>query len=316
MKNVIWNASNSLRHTKVTNYSDIILNLAIYKILVDFKNEADYLRESHKITEYISKIDHKKLMDSSDFVNEINEQLGEIGISFDKSKQIEDTDYRNVLNDIYEIDFSKDIIRGEYLEISKKLNEIKNLVNKDKRSSGSIATPSSINQIIGDILEVKEGETLLDPCCGSGFMLLTVGKETKGIYGQEINREAGNLGKINLLISNKDGKIEFGDSLEEQNFSEADVVISNPSFGIRKVMESDPAYLNWGVPSKTGGDMHFLSIVLSFMKDRGAIVVPEGVLFRGGKESVVRENIIKDNLIEGVISLPSNIFSHTSSINF
>jgi type I restriction enzyme M protein len=119
------------------------------------------------------------------------------------------------------------------------------------------------------------------------------------------------MAKINLLIANKDNsKIFMENSLLTPQFKKADVVVCDPSFGLRENYYIKDC-LKWGEPSKSGMDLYFLSLILYYMKDRGAIISPEGVLFRSGKDGEVRENIIKENLIEAVISLPGGVFQNT-----
>ena len=219
-----------------------------------------------------------------------------------------------LLDLIQEFDFTKDITRGNYQDIVNKVFLILNYLSEQNGQQGSEnTTPQIINIIIKEILSMQNSETLLDPCFGFGSLAITVGQNSKRIYGQEKNIEAYSIGKLNSLIANKDNYIEMEDSLINCN-SSADVVVCNSPFSMKAYnIEHYPLdYLKWGNPPIGNADYNFISLVLDKMNDRGAIIVSDGVLFRGSKELEIRKNIINDNLIDGIISLPGGVFKNTS----
>ena len=296
---------------------ELLYILTTYKIMVDFKKEEEYLREPHIITNYIQNIDIKKL-EKNPYFSELIYQLEPLEIYNLVSKLDIDNQEDFIKEIIYyldDLDFSKDIARGNYKAVTEKFYAIQNWIfNKYSRFNEMASTPDIINALLKNILNVKETETLLDPCIGTGKLALEVGENAKQIIGQEINSLSYEIIKINMLIANKDNtKIFMGDSLLENKFKEADVIISNNPFGLRlNRYDNIPLeYLKWGEPSKSGMDLHFLSLILYYMKDRGAIISPEGILFKSGKDGEVRKNIIEENLIEAVISLPTGIFDYT-----
>ena len=305
------------RKSSLYKTSEFLYILTTYKIMVDFKKEEEYLREPHIITNYIKNIDIEKLKKNPSF-SELIYQLEPLEIHNLISKldiDNQDNIIKEVIDYLDELDFSKEIARGNYQAVTENFYNIQNWIFSKYAKFGDMAsTPDIINNLLKNILNIKENETLLDPCIGTGKMALVIGESSKQITGQEINRLSYEITKINMLIANKDNsQIFMGDSLLESKFEKADVVISNNPFGLRlSRAENTPLeYLKWGEASKSGTDLYFLSLILHYMKDRGAIISPEGILFKSGKDGEVRGNIIKENLVEAVISLPTGIFDYT-----
>ncbi len=297
----------------------LIHQLLIYKIMVDFKHEEKYIRDEHIMQRYLENINFNNLINSTDNISyELHKQMRDIlddeRINFEEIIDLSVNIMHQLLNLIQEFDFTKDIVRGNYQDIVNKVFLILNYISEQNGQQGSEnTTPQIINTIIKEILSVKNSETLLDPCYGFGSLAITVGQNSKVIYGQEINTETYGIGKLNNLIANKDNYIKMEDSLINCNNS-ADVVVCNSPFSIKayNIEQHHLDYLKWGNPPVGNADYNFISLVLDKMKDRGAIIVSEGVLFRGGKEGEIRKNIIKDNFIDGIISLPGGVFKNTA----
>lgn len=198
--------------------------------------------------------------------------------------------------------FNQEIDRGQYNLISLKIIQM-----LDKYTSIVFTTPEIIGDIFSKILRVKPNETCFDFAYGKGKLALQVGN-TK-IYGMEKNEYNKETANLLLKISNKEGEVIQGDSLEDE-IKEADVVISDPPFRLNILPKDNKEYLKWG-SSLRSSDLAFLSLAIFKAKSRGAMIVPQGVLFNSGNEGKVRESIIKDGHIEGIISLPNNILSYT-----
>ena len=177
----------------------------------------------------------------------------------------------------------------------------------DSIKSTNDTTPKEINIIIRDILKVKKEESCLDFAFGKGSLAIQVAN--KNIYGMEINSFYREVAQLMIEIANKEGEVKLGDALKDK-IDEADVVVSNPPFGLNILSNEDKEYLQWGNPLRSS-DTHFISLALSKMKSRGALVLPQGALFRGGAEGEVRKKIIEEGYIEGIISLPNNIMNFT-----
>ena len=213
------------------------------------------------------------------------------------------------------------------------------------KKAGEFYTPQQISDILSAIVtldsqEPKTGvkqrlESVMDFACGSGSLLLNVRKRMGPhgigkIYGQEKNITTYNLARMNMLLHGvKDTEFEIyhGDTLtndwdvlRETNPAKKpqfDAIVANPPFSYRwepgEAMAEDMRFKNHGVAPKSAADFAFLLHGLHYLKDDGvmAIILPHGVLFRGGKEADIRTKLLKDGHIDTVIGLPPNLFYST-----
>jgi len=215
------------------------------------------------------------------------------------------------------------------------------------KKAGEFYTPQQISDILSAIVtldsqEPKTGtkrrlESVMDFACGSGSLLLNVRKKvakaggTIGkIFGQEKNITTYNLARMNMLLHGvKDTEFEIfhGDTLlnewdmmREQNPAKKpsfDAIVANPPFSYRweptDALADDVRYKSHGLAPKSAADFAFLLHGFHFLKDEGvmAIILPHGVLFRGGAEERIRTKLLKDGHIDTVIGLPANLFYST-----
>ena len=213
------------------------------------------------------------------------------------------------------------------------------------KKAGEFYTPQRISDILSAIVtldsqEPKTGKrkhlaSVMDFACGSGSLLLNVRKrmESHGIgkiYGQEKNITTYNLARMNMLLHGvKDSEFEIyhGDSLtndwdmlREQNPAKKptfDAVVANPPFSYRwdptEALGEDMRFKNHGLAPKSAADFAFLLHGFHYLKEEGvmAIILPHGVLFRGGKEQAIRQKLLDDGHIDTVIGLPANLFYST-----
>jgi type I restriction enzyme M protein len=215
------------------------------------------------------------------------------------------------------------------------------------KKAGEFYTPQRISDILSAIvtLDVQEPatgprkrlESVLDFACGSGSLLLNVrrhitdaGGTIGKIFGQEKNVTTYNLARMNMLLHGvKDSEFEIyhGDSLtndwdmlRETNPAKVpkfDVVVANPPFSYRweptEALGEDVRFKNYGLAPKSAADFAFLLHGFHYLKDEGvmAIILPHGVLFRGGGEERIRTKLLKDGHIDTVIGLPANLFYST-----
>jgi type I restriction enzyme M protein len=178
-------------------------------------------------------------------------------------------------------------------------------------------------------------DSLMDFACGSGSLLLNVRHRmgTHGIgkiFGQEKNITTYNLARMNMLLHGvKDTEFEIfhGDTLtndwdilRETNPAKMprfDAVVANPPFSYRwdpsEALSEDVRFKNYGLAPKSAADFAFLLHGFHYLKDDGvmAIILPHGVLFRGGKEAEIRKKLLKDGHVDTVIGLPANLFYST-----
>lgn len=213
------------------------------------------------------------------------------------------------------------------------------------KKAGEFYTPQQISDILSTIVtldsqEPKTGpkkrlDSLLDFACGSGSLILNVRKRMGAqgigkIYGQEKNITTYNLARMNMLLHGvKDTEFEIfhgdtltneWDMLRELNPAKKpsfDAIVANPPFSYRweptEAMGDDVRFKNHGLAPKSAADFAFLLHGFHFLKDEGvmAIILPHGVLFRGGVEERIRTKLLKDGHIDTVIGLPANLFYST-----
>ena len=213
------------------------------------------------------------------------------------------------------------------------------------KKAGEFYTPQQLSTILSKIviLDCQNPQSgskeklskVLDFACGSGSLLLNVrkqiGKDGIGrIYGQEKNVTTYNLARMNMLLHGvKDSEFDIfhGDSLKnewdilnEMNPAkklEFDAIVANPPFSLRwtpsEVMGEDFRFKNYGLAPKSAADFAFLLHGFHFLSNNGtmAIILPHGVLFRGGAEQKIRTKLLKDGNVDTVIGLPSKLFFST-----
>ena len=211
---------------------------------------------------------------------------------------------------------------------------IKHFADLTNKKAGEFYTPRSVVHLLGLILDPHEGESVYDPACGTGGMLLECvnhlqqSKEdyrTLTLYGQEKNLTSSSIARMNMFLHGiEDFNIVRGDTLRNPAFFAADglktfdCVIANPPFSLEdwgsENWVNDPYGRNIaGVPPKSNGDMAWVQHMIKSMNSTGrmTVVLPHGALFRKGAEGKIREELIRQDLLEAVIGLGANIFYGT-----
>ena len=248
----------------------------------------------------------------------------------------------NVIKEIAEgLSFSTDIdTLGDAYEYL-----IGQFASHSGKKAGEFYTPQEISTILSAVITMdcqdpKTGQkkhlaSVLDFACGSGSLLLNVRKRMGEhgigkIYGQEKNVTTYNLARMNMLLHGvKDSEFEIfhgdtllndWDMLKESNPAKKhhfDAVVANPPFSYRweatEAMGDDMRFKNYGLAPKSAADFAFLLHGFHYLKDDGtmAIILPHGVLFRGGAEERIRTKLLKDGHVDTVIGLPANLFYST-----
>ncbi len=224
--------------------------------------------------------------------------------------------------------YSADIMGDSYEFLIKKFADM------SKKNAGEFYTPRTIVKLMVDLLDPKPGETVYDPACGTGGMLIEAIHHMHGdrlaygrIYGQENNLSTSAIARMNLYLHGaKDVQIKQGDTLRNPLFLEKgklkvfDCVLANPPFGLEQwganQFENDQYGRNiWGCPSDTCADYAWVQHMVKSMNvktGRCAVVLPQGVLFHGGKEGQIREQLVRSDKIEAVITLASGVFFNTN----
>ena len=258
-----------------------------------------------------------------DFNSEAN-----LGKTKDRNRRL-----KNLLEDFNKLDLrptriSEDVIGDTYIYL------IERFASDAGKKAGEFYTPKQVSRLLARLARPKVGDRICDPSCGAAGLLVEAGRliEAEGsrdyaLFGQEVNGSTWALARMNMFLHGKDGaRIEWGDTLNSPALVEADklmrfnVVVANPPFSLDKWgaehAEEDRFNRFWrGTPPKSKGDYAFIShmIEVALPKEgRVAVVVPHGVLFRGGKEGLIRRKLIEENLLDAVIGLPANLFPTTS----
>jgi type I restriction enzyme M protein len=227
----------------------------------------------------------------------------------------------DILGDAYEY------LIGKFADITK------------RKKAGEFYTPRSVVRMMVDILDPKEGDSIYDPACGTGGMLLgAIEHVQRGggdprtffgkIYGQEKNLTTSSIARMNLVLHGvEDFQIVREDTLRSPAFTDSstgglatfDCVIANPPFSLkewgREVWEGDPwGRAAYGLPPDSYGDYAWVQHMVASMAGRAgrmAVVLPQGALFRKGAEGRIRQELLERDLIEAIIGLGPNIFYGT-----
>jgi type I restriction enzyme M protein len=212
---------------------------------------------------------------------------------------------------------------------------IKNFAAGGGQKAGEFYTPPEVSDLIADLLDPQEGDSICDPACGSGSLLMKCGRKIKekfnsrryALFGQEAIGSTWSLAKMNMFLHGEDNhRIEWGDTIRNPKLLDNngglmhfDVVTANPPFSLEKWGHDEAAHdvfgrFRRGIPPKTKGDYAFILHMIETLKPdtgRMGVIVPHGVLFRGSSEGVIRQKLIEENLLDAVIGLPEKLFYGT-----
>src|SRR6266487_1050332 len=211
---------------------------------------------------------------------------------------------------------------------------MRHFATESGKSKGQFYTPSEVSRIMAKVIGISkassQSQTIYDPTCGSGSLLLKAADESQTgvtIYGQEMDNATAALAKMNMILhDNPTAEIWQDNSLsspyfklDNGNLKTFDFVVANPPFSNKAWSNGfDPAldlYQRFvdGVPPQKNGDYAFLLHIIRSLKSngKGAVILPHGVLFRGNAEADIRTNIIRKGYIKGIIGLPPNLFYGT-----
>ena len=211
---------------------------------------------------------------------------------------------------------------------------MRHFATESGKSKGQFYTPSEVSQILAKVVGIKEDTpqdaTVYDPTCGSGSLLLKASDQAERgltLYGQENEKATSALARMNMILhDNTTAKIWKGNTLSDPQWKDTpdqlktfDFAVANPPFSNKNwtsglTPESDLYNrFTWGIPPEKNGDYAFLLHIIKSLKStgKGAVILPHGVLFRGNAEATIRENLIKQGYIKGIIGLPANLFYGT-----
>jgi type I restriction enzyme M protein len=215
---------------------------------------------------------------------------------------------------------------------------MRHFATESGKSKGQFYTPAEVSRIMAKVIGIggatSANQTLYDPTCGSASLLLKAHDEARStsglditIYGQEMDNATAALAKMNMILHDcptaeiwKDNTLssphfkQFGNDLKTFDF-----VVANPPFSTKawsngfNPAEDEYSRFEYGIPPDKNGDYAFLLHILTSLKTtgKGAVILPHGVLFRGGAEGGIRKRLIERGFIKGIIGLPANLFYGT-----
>lgn len=211
---------------------------------------------------------------------------------------------------------------------------MRHFATESGKSKGQFYTPAEVSRIMAKVIGINattsQSQTIYDPACGSGSLLLKAADESQTgvtIYGQEMDNATAALAKMNMILhDNPTAEIWQDNTLSSPHFKDGsgglklhDFVVANPPFSTKAWSNGfDPAndlYERFvdGIPPDKNGDYAFLLHIIRSLKStgKGAVILPHGVLFRGNAEGGIRRNIIRRGYMKGIIGLPANLFYGT-----
>jgi type I restriction enzyme M protein len=349
----IWEACDELRGgMDSSEYKDYVLTLLFVRYVSDkYANKPNSIVE---IPEDGSFSALSKLKGKTNIGESINIALAKLAkanglqgvvdsVDFDDEDKLgkgkEKQDRLSKLVAIFEnpdLDFSNNRASGDDLLGDAYEYLMKHFAVESGKSKGQFYTPAEVSRIMAKIVGAENAthstQSVYDPTCGSGSLLLKVAAEAKpvdiSIFGQEKENATASLAILNMwLHSEPTAVIKKGQSTlshplftENEKLKRFDYVVANPPFSYKSWRrgfnpEEDPynRFDGFGMPPDKNGDYAFLLHIVKSLKStgKGAVVLPHGVLFRGNAEEDIRTNLVNRGYIEGVIGLPSNLFFGT-----
>jgi type I restriction enzyme M protein len=232
------------------------------------------------------------------------------------------------------LDFSQN--RAEHDDILGDAYEylMRHFATESGKSKGQFYTPAEVSRVIAKVIGIspqntKASTTAYDPTCGSGSLLLKVAGEAGKhitLEGQEKDVTTAGLARMNMILHDfPTANIVSGNTLAAPKFKDGeqlrtyDYVVANPPFSDKTwttglTPSKDPFQrFAWGEPPAKQGDYAYLLHIIRSMKGagKGACILPHGVLFRGGAEAVIRQQLVRSGYLKGIIGLPANLFYGT-----
>jgi type I restriction enzyme M protein len=348
----LWKSCDELRGgMDASQYKDYVLVLLFLKYVSDrYAGKSDALIDVPEGGSFKDMIALKGKPEIGDGINKIIARLAEVNdlkgvidvADFNDSDKLgrgkEMQDRLSNLVAIFEnpeLDFSKNRAEGDDILGDAYEYLMRHFATESGKSKGQFYTPSEVSRIMAKVIGIsfakRQDQTVYDPTCGSGSLLLKAADETEHgitIYGQEMDVATRGLAKMNMILhNNPTADIWQGNTLSKPYFKNSDgtlkkfdFVVANPPFSTKSwSIGFDPyhdefgRFDGFGVPPAKNGDYAFLLHIIKSLKPtgKGAMILPHGVLFRGNAEGEIRKNVIKRRYIKGIIGLPSNLFYGT-----
>ncbi|MEH2467575.1 type I restriction-modification system subunit M [Nostoc sp.] len=348
----LWKSCDELRGgMDASQYKDYVLVLLFVKYVSDkYAGVADALIEVPEGGGFQDIVAFKGQKDIGDGINTIIAKLAEandlVGIitvadfnnadKLGKGKEMQER--LSNLVAIFEnpaLNFSKNRADGDDILGDAYEYLMRNFATQSGKSKGQFYTPAEVSRVISKVIDVNsaqsQSQTIYDPTCGSGSLLLKSADEAERgltIYGQEMDNATRALARMNMILhGHPTAEIWQDNTLSTPYFKDADgslktfdFAVANPPFsskawsnGLNLAKDDFQRFDGYGIPPAKNGDYAFLLHMVRCLKSngKGAIILPHGVLFRGNAEAEIRKNLICKGIIKGIIGLPPNLFFGT-----
>ena len=331
----LWKSCDELRGgMDASQYKDYVLTLLFLKYISDKAGQDN--GSLIDIPAGCTFVDIAALKNDKEIGDKLNQIIAKIAAANDLQGVIDQTDF----NDSDKLGSGKDMVdlAGNKADGDDLLGDayeylMRHFATESGKSKGQFYTPAEVSRLMAKIIGIPanapRSTTVYDPTCGSGSLLLKAGGEAEGglsIYGQENDNATVALAKMNMILHGEpSAEIKQGNTIASPKFLTGgalktfDFAVANPPFSNKNWMNGivpqndihrrfDP-----GIPPEKNGDYAFLLHIVKSLKSggKGAVILPHGVLFRGNAEARIRENLLKQGIIKGIIGLPANLFYGT-----
>lgn len=348
----LWKSCDELRGgMDASQYKDYILVLLFVKYVSDkYAGRPDALIE---VPEGGSFADMVALKGDKEIGEKINKIIGKLAEANDLKGIIDVADFNDpdklgkgkemvdrldkLVGIFQSLDFSGNRAEGDDLLGDAYEYLMRHFATESGKSKGQFYTPAEVSRIMAKVIGLNGArsadQTIYDPTCGSGSLLLKAHDEARSstgldlaIYGQEMDNATAALARMNMILHDcptaeiwKDNTLSAPHFKQGNQLKTFDFLVANPPFSTKawsngfNPSEDEYKRFELGIPPAKNGDYAFLLHILASLKStgKGAVILPHGVLFRGNAEAEIRRNLIRKGYIKGIIGLPANLFYGT-----
>ena len=345
----LWQSCDELRGgMDASQYKDYVLTLLFMKYISD-----KYAGNAHALIEVPVDggfSDMVRLKGDKEIGDKINKIIGRLAEANDLKGVIDQADFNDEsklgagkemqdrlskLVAIFEsLDFRTNRTEGDDLLGDAYEYLMRHFATESGKSKGQFYTPAEVSRIMARVVgigpDTRQDQTIYDPTCGSGSLLLKAADEAPHsitVYGQEKDNATWALARMNMILhGHPTADLWRGNTLaapyfknQDHSLKTFDFAVANPPFSDKAWSSGlDPANdeyrrFEYGIPPARNGDYAFLLHLTASLKSRGkgAIIMPHGVLFRRNREAEIRKNLVRRGLVKGIIGLPPNLFYGT-----
>jgi type I restriction enzyme M protein len=356
----IWKSCDELRGSMdASQYKDYVLSLLFVKYVSDRYSGPNSLLDVPKGGSFADLVKLKGDPEIGDKTNKVIAKLAKAN-GLEDVIISKDADFNNpaklgsgkemvdrlsnliAIFDDPRLNFSNNVADGDDLLGDAYEYLMRHFATESGKSKGQFYTPSEVSRIMAKAIGVGSAtsakQTIYDPACGSGSLLLKAHAEAKSnsgfdlaVYGQEMDNATAALSRMNMILHNCPtaeiapnystlSNPAFKSETDPSKLKTFDFVVANPPFSTKTWSNGfDPLHdafgrFEYGVPPTKNGDYAFLLHILTSLKStgKGAVILPHGVLFRGSSEGSIRKEIVGRGFIKAIVALPSNLFYGTT----